>query len=347
MKLYCVLYDTMPFTKDLVNIAKMNDLTILKQIGKCYTFASLSSMLTGELACDLLKDGIGWSTWQVYRNSETGELKLPWLSRMLPEIFRKAGWKVHAHNYSRYRKNVDTDPNNIYTELINTGAGEKEFIRREQNIKSEQNIMYFFYYDHFHDSIMNRRGEEDAKKLTYELMSFWDFSEPDAMFWFFSDHGSWIGFEERKYPTPTNYLSWVLFKDNIKPSVEVDSKFISIRDFYATMVDKFKLNKAPLISDIYPIQKSQDKDRIYYVEDARAAVDKYNSTVAIACKFVDWKDNKPNGILQVIYYKPDDEFISMHISLDCLDFESGLIKMEKVDVELKDALLNRIEWIPR
>ncbi len=47
----------MPFTKQLVKLAKENDLNVIRQISKCYTFATLSSILTGELTCDLLEGG--------------------------------------------------------------------------------------------------------------------------------------------------------------------------------------------------------------------------------------------------------------------------------------------------
>lgn len=342
----------MPITKCLIELAKINNLDVLRQIGKCYTLATLSSMLTGELTCDLLEGGIGWNTWETYRNSNTEELKLPWLSRMLPEIFRRAGWKIHIHNPDRYNKNIDTDSGNIYTNIPQsyghfslTCDEERKFIQEQQNDKPKQNTMYFFYYEHFHESILSHRDSKEAEECVYELISFWDFSEPDAIFWIFSDHGNWIEFGEQKYPTPINYLTWVLFRDNIKPYIDVKSKFMSVRDFYATMVNKFKLDKAPLISDIYSIQEPQNRDRIYYVEDARSIIDIYHSTTAIACKFVDWEKGEPTGILQVVYYKPDDEFIGMYTFLDSSNFRYKTIKTRKVDNILKQAILNRIKWI--
>ena len=341
MKLYCTLHDTMPFTKHLIELAEKNGLDILRQVGKCYTFASLCSMMTGKLTCDLSENGVGWSTHLKYRPYLSEGQKVPWASLVLPELFRRAGWKIRVLS-PKYYERIDLNSNNVYIMSGRSVKEEKNFIQGWQNEKTKENIMYFFYYNHVHDSILLSKKFEDAKNHVYELISFWDYTEPNAMFWTFSDHGSWIGLE--KNPMPENYLTWVLFRDNIQPSIKANSRFISIRDFYATMVDKFKLEGASSIPDIYPISRHQDKDRIYYIEDARAKVDKYHSTTAIVCKFVDWKEDKPGCILQTTYYKPDNEFTGARILLDVSGFVGDTIEVN-VNKELKKAVISKIDWV--
>ena len=58
MKLYCILHDTMPFLKFLPKMSEENSLNILRPISKCYTYATLTSMMTGRLGCDLKDHGM-------------------------------------------------------------------------------------------------------------------------------------------------------------------------------------------------------------------------------------------------------------------------------------------------
>lgn len=363
MKLYCVLFDTMPFTDCIRVLGKLKGMDLLRQVGNCYTFASLTSMFTGRLACDLLKGGIGWETWKNYYDEDLSRVNFPWKAQSLPDILRSNGWKINVHNNcTAYKTMIDGDSCNEYSNIIGSCkttdhlykhsldmrslySNEKDYIREIQAEESGNDMFYFFYYDNVHHSIVDQRGQdgyEAAKDRTYELLEYWNLTEPNAMFWFFGDHGNWVGLGNQ--PTPEHYLSWVLFKDNTFPSIDVKSRFISITDFYATVVDKLRLSLVTQDLDTRPIWRPQIRNRIYYVEDAREKVDKQHSTTGVACRFVDWHNNVPGGILQVTYYKPNNTFTGTRTTLNKRGFLGDTIEVE-IDNGIKEALISRINWI--
>ena len=66
----------------------------------------------------------------------------------------------------------------------------------------------------------------------------------------------------------------------------------------------------------------------------------------MACKFVDWQNNKPRGILQVSYHSPDKKWKCFLTSLS----EDGLFvrkstKQNKVSNELKQKVMERFKWV--
>ena len=362
MKIYCILFDTMPLTYHLCELGELKDMALLRQVGGCYSFASLSSMFTGRLGCDLLEGGLGWETHKNYKDKNNRAVELPWASQALPEILRNNGWEVYIHNSTTlFRTLVDDDVRNWVTNIIHCNKidmvrketkevqelydSEKAYIKDIQERDRGHNEFHFFCYTHIHYGIacdLDEKDSEAAKKRIYELFEYWDTTKSDSMFWFFGDHGTWIGLDDN--PLPEHYLSWVLFKDNTESPIDAKSRFISIRDFFVIMMNKLKLDIPPQISDICSIQKPQEEDRIYCTEDARAKTDTQHATTAVACKFVDWSDGVPGGVLQVTYYEPANSYIGMKTSLDKQSLLNETVEAP-VDPELKEALISRISWV--
>ena len=65
----------------------------------------------------------------------------------------------------------------------------------------------------------------------------------------------------------------------------------------------------------------------------------------MACKFINWKNDKPRGILQVSYHSPDKKWKCFLTSLS----EDGLfirktIKIKKINNKLKQKVIQRFKW---
>ena len=99
------------------------------------------------------------------------------------------------------------------------------------------------------------------------------------------------------------------------------------------------------IPDVRSIQQPQNMDRIYYTEDGRQRFDKNNSTTALACRFIDWDGGKPGGLLHVSYFKPRNEFICRLAHLNADGFVTNTVQIDKIDEHLKQALIDRFEWV--
>jgi FkbM family methyltransferase len=215
-------------------------------------------------------------------------------------------------------------------------------IHQMQSEKPLKDMFYFVKYDQFHVANVEKSDKNVAARRSVELMKQWDFSEPNAMFWFFSDHGDWRTMGE--HPQPDHYLSWVMFRDNTADTIEVKSRFIFAGDFFPTIMNKFgyRYESTPRARSI---QQPQDTDRIYCTEDGRQRFDKNDSTTAIACRFTGWEKGRPTGLEQVSYFKPRNEFVCLLAHLNADGFVTNPLRIDKIDECLKQALVDRFEWV--
>ena len=366
VKIYNILFDALPLTNKIVSMGEQNKLVLLRQIGSCFTNNSIIQMLTGVLPSDLRDHGMGHLCHNQYRD-KNGNIKWPWESKFLFNIFNKNGWRIRFHNSCHYSNvlsnNVSferTTASPDDTTILNTGKigdittkKEKEAIRKMQSEKIKKNKLYLVRYTHYHISIDKRiikKGKKKknqkkkvAIKKSIELMKSWNFEEPNAIFWIWSDHGDWNSPYDFVHPIPQNYLSWSLVRDNTKNPIKVKSQFISLQDFFVTMMKKFD---HPLdLSEARSIADPQQENRIFYVEDGRKKINEDISTLAMACKFVDWKENKPRGLSQVSYFKPDKKWVCKYTSLDKNGFDGKTIKHKEINTELKEHIKKRFNWV--
>ena len=379
IKVYCVLFDTLPLIDKIVSLSNENNLQILRQIGSCWTVASCIQLLTGKMPSDLHNHGIGYMLEKKFkhlRHPVTKKIDWPWKKQILLYQLLKHNWKVRYHSDSLFPKYIFQDISikissgcNKHKKeyLVDIGSNgrkvmekENKFICQSQIEKNIKNVFYLIRYEHYHQALYyyGKNKKKFTKylkigmKKSLELMNRFDFDEPNSIFWFFSDHGDWNLQQDIRYPDLDMYYSWALVKDNTKNPIKINSKFISIGDFFPTIMDKFNYNYKPFlniddkeITDTYSIEKEQDQNRIYYVEDARIKINKYISTTAMACKFVDWQNDKPRGILQVSYHSPDKKWKCFLTSLS----EDGLFaikptKKNKMNDDLRQKVIKRFKW---
>lgn len=391
VKIYCVLWDTMPLMDFVIKIAEKNNMSILSQVGGCFTMTSLFELFTGKMPSDVLKKGMGHRCLEKYRDKRTKKIYTPWNSDNINSKLSKQGWTIHFHgippnNYIHgdiYTDSYEGGYKNRYERIRNSkkpsysgkmmdniliGKGSKsrkwqerevKFIKNLSNNKIFNNTFYFIEYDHFHSfpSYTKKKGGKSRRiirkkvdKRIFELMNSWDFNEPNSIFWFFGDHGEQN--KTGKIPKAESYLSWVLFKDNTNINKIIPkTKIISIRDFTSTIMEKF-CYKDKKINENKSINFLCDKERIYFVEDGRAQINKMESTTGIACKVIKWKGDKPINILQVAYFRAKNKF---YYHLNILDDNGRYKKYHVVSIsdekykkelkELKTKLKKRFKWI--
>jgi glycosyltransferase involved in cell wall biosynthesis len=370
-KIYCVLFDTMPLLDEVVSLAKENAIELLRQVGGCFTTTSCIEMLTGKLCSDLEKNGMGYERHNRYRDPVTNDIHWPWEKELIVNRLLEHGWQVSLHNSVYFSTVLSSNPAFEKTTSLPGGLqAEKEFwndkkaivetilgdgpqseqfyqdeIRHIHQIQSEKpakDKFYFVKYDQFHVANVEKSDKNAAARRVIELMKQWDFNEPNAMFWFFSDHGDWRMMGE--HPQPDHYLAWVMFRDNTADAVEVKSRFIFAGDFFPTIMNKFGYGYES-IPEARSVRKPQDTDRIYYTEDGRQRFDVNDSTTAIACRFTGWDRGRPSGLVQVSYFKPRNEFVCLLAHLNADGFVTNTVRIDKIDECLKQALIDRFEWV--
>lgn len=364
MKIYCVIFDATPLFPELLKIAKEKSAILSRQVSNCFTISTGMESFTGKKPSDLIEHGIGHILHERYwKDTDKGpRVRWPWQKEILMERLSREGWEIRYHNspflylifwlWNKELKLTWTCPPERTESqngelLLGNAQDSKDFYKREwkqiQEVQLEkQDLFYMAKIDHYHWSICKKKGFEIALKRQAEYLREWDFNEPDSIFWFFSDHGTWgdLG----AYPEPKHYLTWSLFKDNTKNPIIPKSRYISMGDFFASLAIKLGLPYEPVVG-IQPLESNLNPDRIYFVEDGRENLDKFRSTVALACMFTDWKEEIPRKLQQVSYYVLKNEFAGMETSLDKNGFIKETHRIEILNDNLKTALIERFEWI--
>jgi len=148
------------------------------------------------------------------------------------------------------------------------------------------------------------------------------------------------------------YYSWALVKDNTKNPIKINSNFISIRDFFPTIMNKFNYNYKPFLNtnkeeiiDVLSIEEKQNEERVYYIEDSRRRINKYGVTTKGVSKFINWENNKPTGIVQVSYHSADSTWDSKYTILKDDTLVDKTIDIKNIDKGLVDALKKRYKQI--
>jgi len=343
MKIYCVLCDSIPLDNILETYLKNKGFHHFTQVSNYFSTTSTISLLTGKLPSDLEEGGIGYHTHFNYKVN--GKTEYSWKNQLLIHHLYKKGWDVHFHNANWFYLTICNDdfikkttsmPCTVETEeefratknyrqlLLNDDSifykNEKVFIQKIQTEKTDKNKFYFIKNNQYHEAIVNKSSKEEALKLIEKWFGYWNFEEEDALFWFFSDHHDFSQID--KLCKAPSMLTWACLKYTSLNSAKMRRNYIHIKDFNDTNWDK-----------------ENDKNRIYFTEDARCNIDTQNSTTAVACKFVNWVNNKAYSLIQVIYFKPEDKYYGYFYNLDTKN-----IREINPDPELKKALKRRFGW---
>ncbi len=200
LKIYCVLFDTMPLMEEMIRMAEINKMKRLAQVGGCFTVVSLLEMFTGKLPSDYAKHGIGHSYLNRYRKKKSKKIYVPWYKDFIMSKLKEQDWQIRVHDLptdnfvhgdistdswpggceKRYKifkkyKNIREGGRTVDKLLLSDSKKssewhqrEREFILSMQAEKPEKNTFYFIDYEHFHSLAGYRKGrsEKHVKKVT-------------------------------------------------------------------------------------------------------------------------------------------------------------------------------------
>ena len=346
MKIYCILCDSVPLGNILEDYLKLKRFHHFTQVSNYFTTTSIISLLTGKLPSDLEEGGIGYHTHFNYKVN--GKIEYSWKEQLLIYELYYANWNIHFHNATWFypticndnfiekscsypvkvedmQKYYDTQKKDYVRELLSKDSlyykKEKEFIRKIQTEKTKKNKFYFIKNNQYHEALVNKTNKEKALKLIEQWFGYWDFEEEDAIFYIFSDHHDFTKID--KLCKAPSMLTWACVKVNSQIPINFKRHYIHIKDFSE-----------------FDYEEAEDRDRIYFTEDARCNIDTQNSTTAVVCKFIDWVNNRPKRLVQVSYFKPENKYYGF-----VYDLESKKLQPYPVLNELKQALRGRFEWI--
>ena len=306
MKIYCILFDTFPQHPRVENLFKSKKLHYSDYITNSCTVPTVVSMLSGKTPSEMRATGIGVShTYALLSKDEQKEWDKKIIFNSLPK-----DWNIHLHSMPETRGDNDTGSWPMYPNQdcrllpddicgrnrefkfydYNQSQDEKKFIKKMQNLPSDENHFIFLKYNHFHDR--ERGKHEDVASLFIDIINTIDFEEKNSLFWLFADHGEPGGVTTMMDP-PMSWLSWVSVTDNITNKKVIKDK-IYMLDFYNTVMNRI-YNKN-LLNDVL---SEVDKDRIYVAEDGRSVVDEWNCTTVSAIKCLD-----ENRFIQLVQHSP-------------------------------------------
>lgn len=351
MKIYCIKLDSMPFCKKILSINDMVKGHFLRQIGGAASLETACQMLTGKHSSLLEPHGMGHVLWQDkvkdLSKSVGPLLSRPmeaypdwsWIEETLPLLLYEKGYKTEALNpfvlsgcfgfmkYPELYRHIEIPVHNYEANY--------DYINKIQS--GQEDMLYFINYGLAHVAVdtsssledMNKKLEDDLD-IILKVLQGWDFSESNALFWFYSDHGPWRWPYLGAFPEPRNFVTWVVLKDNVNVSITPELKLISATDFYSTMLSKFGIMNSTI-----------NKNRIYCTEDCRHALDCKKSTTAMACVF------RNNQLRYLTYNEIDNRFLQRECSYieDIYDFSPYTEKETDFDEELLTALRMNFGWV--
>jgi len=300
----------------LAGIAQRGGLTGLTQItAGMFTTTTLLSMFSGRLPSDLVTGGVGYLSHEEDRYYEWMKdekinlidlLKLAgfevrlhhhldFLLRMLLGFRGKdavaefeerqaegdvryshvtlSGWDPAGQKLDVFSEYGDKE------KCADFYKKETAYIKALQADKSPQNTFFLTQQQDWHDAWYTRdkRALGAARSRTEQWLDQWDFTEPDSVFWIFSDHGYQVGNDV----TPKDALAWVLFRDNTCSPLRASRSIISSLDFYATMLHKAGLAEyCKEARDSIAMHMPASPSRVYLGEDSRVKV---NSIFFVTC----------------------------------------------------------------
>ena len=359
MKIYCILIDTLHETPEIKKFFGGRNFTDITQISNCSTLPSLLSLFTGKLPSDLIDRGIGYHSWKKYQKMDGSGILWPFHNEFMFKDLYENDWDVELH-FPDGRDwwcwlELISDPkvqitsvesHDIEEDILYCLDGdivrdhfkkEKEYI---QSIQTSQinNKFHFVRYGYYHIALCapKKYKNSNIESITIDqhmdLLNSWDFDEPDSLFWVFQDHGNWKSVTHKA--EPSSFYTWAKVKDNTQQPLSIESKYISICDFVSIVLKKAGIEKGDSVLD-NPV----DKNRIYYVDDSRAADNLYRTTTYIACKFIDWVGEQSSKLLSISYNNTKGLYYSFIYDIKKKEYT----ELEQIDESLKQSLIQRFK----
>jgi len=361
MKIYCIKIDALPFRPEVLAIAKTTSGTLLRQVSGAYTLASLIQMFTGRVSSDFESQGVGYCLWGDKRD-ENGFANWSWMENYIQFYLLKKGFYFINRNYdiimnkvlgfgrfSEFNRSLLPEDNldgKSHSYLITHNpeqvkSRDREFAWIDKAQAAKGDFFYNINYGHFHAAVHPNANREKAQQRiawenVLELINHYDFSESEALFWIFTDHGSWRNPFCDAYPYPEHFYTWAVVRDNSKNPLVFPSKVISIQDFYSFI--KYKFDTDIQLPDF-------SKERIYITEDGRQNIAHKYITTAIACRFEKWRNDFPLQMNYLMYHKPANRFVQRISELNDEQFTVKTKDIKQIDESLMDVLRSRFSWI--
>ena len=363
MKIYCILFDTLPQHPRIEKLFKSKKLHYSDYITNSCTVPTVVSMLSGKTPSEMRSTGIGASHTYVLLSEKEQE---EWNKKILFDNLPK-DWKIHLHSMPETRgdgrlgswpmykgRHPRLLPDDIcgrndqmkfydYSE----GSDEKKFIKKMQSFSSDENHFVFLKYNHFHDR--ERGKHEDVVSIFIDIIKTIDFKEKNSLFWLFADHGEPGGIDKMMSP-PMSWLSWVSVTDNITNKKVTKNKIAAV-DFKNTVLNRIykrgslgQLRADRLSNDVLsPV----DKDRIYVAEDGRSNVDEYNCTTVSAIKCLG-----ESRFIQLVHHSPkgpkgihiSDQSVTRIYDKRCKEGETLEFSCSMDNIEIVETDSNRYSF---
>ena len=297
------MLDTFPKHPKMEKLFKSKSLHFGDYLTQPDTVTTLISMFSGYRPSEMRDSGIGHSHTYALLSEED---KVIWNEKIIFNML-PSDWKIHLHAMPRTRgddnaiptcwpmyNNPNTTPGLRDCKLLpddicgrdrdfifynyQEDDDEKNFIKKMQDLPSDENHFIVLKYNHYHD--MERGKHDDVFSLFKNIINTIDFKEENSLFWLFADHGEPEGIDEFHSP-PDSWLSWVSVTDNIS-NQKISKTKIASTDFKNTILNRIYNKNLPndILSDL-------DMNRIYVTEDSRGRINEYHCTTASAIKCLD------------------------------------------------------------
>ena len=327
MKIYCILFDTVPRHPKIKNILEKKDIHFSDHITCSSTVPTLITMFSGNTPTEMFGiGGIGHS--HTYSKLLSKDRAVKWDDKMIFHMLPD-DWKIHIHampetrgdtiveevenkkikgGFTRIHRTVGFHrplmdeafklmPDDICgrTENMvyygyNEGEDESNFIKSMQELPSDQNHFIFLKYNHYHDASAGKTVNYNGKQVILEHELVVDM---------FVDMIDKIDFNE------TDSLFWIFADHGIPPNI---NKLMPPPDSWLAwcgVKDNITNNKITkevigcddfkntVLNRIYnknlpnDILDDLDMDRIYVREDGRGNINPNYGTSVSAIKLLD------------------------------------------------------------
>jgi len=340
MKIYCILFDTVPQGKRIEKLFERKNLHYSDYITNSSTVPTVVSMFSGLTPTGIAgPGGIGHSHTF---NQLTSSQKLKWDKEQvfygLPD-----DWNIHIHAMPLTRGDLGLHECTEEKHYHPPGLGgqylpdgfflvpddicgrkkqmefhkyspndEETFLKVMQNLPADENNFIFLKYNHYHDAEKGKSINYKGKRINLEhnevvdlfvdIIDDINFEEENSLFWLFADHGHADGVDTLMSP-PNSWLAWVSVTDNITNKKVTKNKIAAV-DFKNTVLNR--IHNSGTLGQLRANRLSNDvldevdKNRIYVAEDGRGNVDPNHGTTVSAIRCLD-----DHRFVQFVHHSPN------------------------------------------
>ena len=275
MKIYCILFDTVPQDERIEKLFERKNLHYSDYITNSSTVPTVVSMFSGLTPTGIAgPGGIGHSHTF---NQLTSSQKLAWDKEQvfygLPD-----NWNIHIHAMPLTRGDLGLHecieerhyhppglggqylPDGFFLvpddicgrnkqmkfHKYNPNVDEETFLKVMQDLPADENNFIFLKYNHYHDASRGESVEYQGRRVDLEheqvidmfvdMIDKINFEEENSLFWLFADHGHADGVDTLMSP-PNSWLAWVSVTDNITNKKVTKNKIAAV-DFKNTVLNR-------------------------------------------------------------------------------------------------------------